>query len=150
MNLSNIIRPEHVFADFTAPSKQKLLQALSKIAGKALAIPEGVIFEPLSTREKLGSTGIGNGIAIPHSRLPGLEEPFGMFVRLGKPVDFEAIDETPVDIVFLLLMPDRAGKDHLNVLACIARRLREPEVLRDVRSAPDAARLYLSLVGSPL
>jgi PTS system nitrogen regulatory IIA component len=72
-----------------------------------------------------------------------------MFVRLEKPIDFEAIDEIPVDIVFLLLMPDSAGKDHLNVLACVARRLREPEVLRDMKSAPDADRLYLSLVGSP-
>ena len=100
----------------------------------------------LLDREKLGSTGIGEGIAIPHTRVAGVVHPFGMLARLSKAIDFEAVDDIPVDIVFLLLMPGESRKDHLNALACVARQLRSHEVLKKIRSATSADELYAAVI----
>ena len=100
-------------------------------------------------REKLGSTGVGNGIAIPHGKLPKLDKLFGLFARLDRPIDFEALDGQPVDLVFLLLAPEAAGADHLKALARVARLLRDPEVARKLRESRDAEALYAVLTLEP-
>lgn len=138
MQVSEFLRPEDVVIDFVASSKLKALQFLSKRSWEVLGLPEHDIFDPLHAREKLGSTGIGEGVAIPHCKVAGLRRPFGMLVRLARPIDFEAIDEIPVDIVFMLLIPADAGKDHLNLLAAVARQLRSPEILKKLRQAGSA------------
>lgn len=146
MKIAEFIRPESVIVDLPARSKSRALQAMSAQASQALAVPEGVILQALLAREKLGSTGIGEGIAIPHTRIAGVAAPFGMLARMNKPIDFDAIDDVPVDIVFLLLMPAEDRKDHLNVLAHVARQLRSHEVLKKIRSAASAHELYEAIV----
>jgi PTS system nitrogen regulatory IIA component len=123
-------------------------QALQEIAAKAAALTgqsDRAIFEILLQREKLGSTGVGNGVAIPHGKLAKLANVFGLFARLERPVDFEALDGQPVDLIFLLLAPEGAGADHLKALARVARLLRDPEVARKLRSSQDADALYAVL-----
>ena len=123
-------------------------QALQEIAAKAAALTgqsERAILEILLQREKLGSTGVGNGVAIPHGKLAKLANVFGLFARLERPVDFEALDGQPVDLVFLLLAPEGAGADHLKALARVARLLRDPEVARKLRNSRDADALYAVL-----
>src|SRR5690606_5757367 len=108
-------------------------------------LAERVIFETLLQREKLGSTGIGLGIAIPHGKLPTLDRIFGLFARLDRPIDFEALDGNPVDLIFLLLAPEGAGADHLKALARIARLRRDLEVARKLRESREADALYAVL-----
>ena len=123
-------------------------QALQEIAAKAASLTgqnEKAILEILLQREKLGSTGVGNGVAIPHGKLPKLSNVFGLFARLERPVDFEALDGQPVDLVFLLLAPEGAGADHLKALARVARLLRDPEVARKLRASNGAEALYAVL-----
>jgi PTS system nitrogen regulatory IIA component len=108
-------------------------------------VPERDILETLLKRERLGSTGVGGGIAIPHGKLPGLNKIFGLFARLAKPIDFEALDDNPVDLVFLLLAPDSAGADHLKALAKVARLFREPGMATKLRASGDAEALYAVL-----
>ncbi len=127
-------------------------QALQELAGRAAQISgenERTIFEILMQREKLGSTGVGNGIAIPHGKLTKLGKLFGLFARLERPIDFEALDGQPVDLVFLLLAPEGAGADHLKALARVARLLRDPEVARKLRDSRDTDALYAVLMMSP-
>jgi PTS system nitrogen regulatory IIA component len=142
MHVADLIKPENAYVDVAAPSKLAALQILSDKARAALGLAESSIFELLYARERLGSTGIGGGIAIPHARMAGLPVPFGLVARLKRAVDFEAVDEEPVDIVFLLLIPEHSDKDHLNALACVAKRLRVTDVLQRMRTAPDAAGFY--------
>jgi PTS system nitrogen regulatory IIA component len=123
-------------------------QALQEIAAKAASLTgqaEKAILEILLQREKLGSTGVGNGVAIPHGKLPKLGQVFGLFARLERPVDFESLDGQPVDLIFLLLAPESAGADHLKALARVARLLRDPEVARKLRNSTDAEALYAVL-----
>jgi PTS system nitrogen regulatory IIA component len=123
-------------------------QALQEIAAKAAALTgqsERTILEILLQRERLGSTGVGNGVAIPHGKLPKLDHIFGLFARLERPIDFEAMDGQPVDLIFLLLAPEGAGADHLKALARVARLLRDPEVARKLRNSQDADALYAVL-----
>ena len=123
-------------------------QALQEIAAKAASLTgqnEKAILEILLQREKLGSTGVGNGVAIPHGKLPKLGNVFGLFARLERAVDFEALDGQPVDLVFLLLAPEGAGADHLKALARVARLLRDPEVARKLRASNGAEAIYAVL-----
>ena len=123
-------------------------QALQELAAKAAVLTgqsDRAILEILLQREKLGSTGVGNGVAIPHGKLPKLDKVFGLFARLERPVDFEALDGQPVDLVFLLLAPEGAGADHLKALARVARLLRDPEIARKLRESRDAEALYAVL-----
>lgn len=147
MQISDLIKPANVYVDLAAQTKRQLLQMLCKKAGAALGLPENVVLELLLVRERLGSTGIGAGIAIPHTRLAGLQKPFGLLLRLQKPIDFESIDDKPVDIVFLLLTPDNG--DDLNALACVTKRLRSPDALQSMREAPDAGQLYSAFAEMP-
>ena len=123
-------------------------QALQEIAAKAATLTgqgERAILEILLQREKLGSTGVGNGVAIPHGKLAKLANVFGLFARLERPVDFDALDGQPVDLIFLLLAPEGAGADHLKALARVARLLRDPEIARRLREQRDADAIYAVL-----
>ena len=123
-------------------------QAMQEIAAKAAELTgqgEREILEILLQREKLGSTGVGNGVAIPHGKLPKLGKLFGLFARLERPIDFEALDNQPVDLIFLLLAPEGAGADHLKALARVARLLREPDIVQKLRESRDAEALYAVL-----
>jgi len=142
MDLSDLIKPEAVIGTLKANSKKQAIQAISEKAAELTGIPEREIFDTLLQREKLGSTGVGGGIAIPHGKLASLDGIFGLFARLPKPIDFEALDDQPVDLIFLLLAPEGAGADHLKALARIARHLREPGVAGKLRASTDKAALY--------
>jgi nitrogen PTS system EIIA component len=143
--LTDLIAPDAVIPALKVISKK---QALHELAARAAALTgqnERSIVEVLMQREKLGSTAVGNGIAIPHGKLPKLERLFGMFARLGRPIDFEALDAQPVDLIFLLLAPEGAGADHLKALARVARLLRDPDVVHKLRASQDAEALYAVL-----
>ncbi|HEY9211527.1 MAG TPA: PTS sugar transporter subunit IIA [Ancylobacter sp.] len=145
MQVADFLQPENVIVDLIAPSKQSVLQIVSEKAGRALGIDEARIFQPLQSRERLGSTGIGEGIAIPHTRIAGIVRPFGLLARLSKSVEFDSIDDVRVDLVFVLLLPADGATDHLNTLACTARQLRAPDILRRMRQARDATQLYAAI-----
>src|SRR5262245_26828976 len=127
-DLSDLVTQTGVVADLKAQSKKQLLQELSARASKITGIAERTIFETLLERERLGTTGVGHGIAIPHGKLPGLTSIVGLFARLDGKIDFDAIDDQPVDLVFLLLAPEGAGADHLKALARVSRFLRNSAI----------------------
>src|SRR5262245_45053257 len=149
MLLSDLVAPNAVIPALKVNSKK---QAIQELAARAAALTGGgdrAIFEILMQREKLGSTGVGNGIAIPHGKLPKLGKLFGLFARLDRPIDFDALDGQPVDLVFLLLAPETAGADHLKALARVARLLRDQDVARKLRDSRDAEALYAVLTLEP-
>ena len=142
MKISDFLSSADVAIDGAFPDKQKLLSELSRKAGTKLDLPGERIFSELIKREDLGSTGVGGGVAIPHARLQQVAEPFGMFVRLKKPMEYDAIDGKPVDLVFLLLLPDSAGGEQPGALASAARKLRDQKVAAALRRARDSDELY--------
>ena len=142
MNIKGFLAPTDVLADFAALGKTPLLQALAQRASDRLKLPTELISSSLLKREELGSTGTGGGIAIPHAHIPGLAKPFGMLLRLRQPIDFDAIDDRPVDLIFLLLLPVASNNEQLNALASVARILRNPESVRSLRRAGDPADLF--------
>ena len=138
--------PESVLACVKASGKKSLLAELAAKAAPLFKLDERRLFDRLLERERLGSTGIGGGIAIPHGRMLGLAKPVGLFARLGHPVDFDSIDERPVDTVFLLLAPEGAGADHLKALARVSRLLRDRGLVEKLRATESADALYALLV----
>ena len=149
MPLTDILTPAAVIPALRVNSKKQVLQELAGKAAELTGQNERAVLDVLVQREKLGSTAVGGGIAIPHGKLPKLETLFGLFARLGRPVDFEALDNQAVDLIFLLLAPERAGADHLKALARVARLLREPAIARKLRDSEDAAALYSVLTLAP-
>ncbi|HEX2447941.1 MAG TPA: PTS IIA-like nitrogen regulatory protein PtsN [Methyloceanibacter sp.] len=145
MHLSSFISPDSVVPSLKVKTKKQLLQELSARAARLTGLPERDIFDVLLQRERLGSTGLGHGIAIPHGKLAGLKRIVGIFARLAEPIDFEAVDGEKVDIVFLLLAPEGAGADHLKALARISRLLREGNAVDKLRASRDASALYAVL-----
>jgi PTS system nitrogen regulatory IIA component len=145
MPLTDIISPEAVIPALKAGNKKQIIQELAQKAAALTGQNERAVAEILFQREKLGSTGVGSGIAIPHGKLPKLTSLFGMFARLERAVDFEALDGQPVDLIFLLLAPEAAGADHLKALARVARLLRDGDVANKLRESRDAAALYAVL-----
>jgi PTS system nitrogen regulatory IIA component len=145
MALTDLVVPQAVVSSLRVNNKKQALQELAARAATICGRSEREVLEVLMQRERLGSTGIGSGIAIPHGKLAGLERLFGVFARLERPIDFEALDGQPVDLVFLLLAPEGAGADHLKALARIARLLRDPEVAHKLREARDSEALYAVL-----
>jgi PTS system nitrogen regulatory IIA component len=146
MEIAQLIRAENVLPGLPAPDKPHLLGELARRAALALGYDARVILDALTAREALGSTGIGHGIALPHARIPGITQLFGLFAVLERPLDFGAVDDEPVDLVFLLLVPANAGKEHLAALAAISRRLRNREVVHALHAAKEPAKLYEALV----
>jgi nitrogen PTS system EIIA component len=145
MEIAEILTPAGVIANLRAGNKRQALQELAKRAAQLTGRPERAIFEVLLERERLGTTGIGRGTAIPHGRMTDLQQLYGMFARLEKPIDFEAIDNQPVDIIFLLLTPATAGADHLKALARISRLLRDKTICDKLRGTDRADALYALL-----
>jgi len=144
MLLTDLVAPDAIVPALKVNSKKQILQELAAKAAELCGQSERTILETLQQREKLGSTGVGNGIAIPHGKLPKLNKLFGLFARLERPVDFEALDSQPVDLVFLLLAPETAGAD-LKALARVARLLRDADIGRKLRQSRDAEALYAVL-----
>lgn len=145
MDLSDLIEVSAILPELKANSKKQLLQLLAEKAAAVTGLPEREIFDTILQRERLGSTGVGNGIAIPHGKLPGIGKITGVFARLEAPIDFEALDDQPVDLVFLLLAPEGAGADHLKALSRIARVLRDGDTVAKIRGTNDAAAIHTFL-----
>lgn len=149
MEISDLISPDKIFEKLSVTSKKQALQELAKRAAKISEISERVIFDALIERERLGTTGVGNGIAIPHGKLSDVDRLYGLFARLEKPINFDSIDEQPVDLIFLLLAPECAGADHLKALARVSRLLRDRTVCEKLRGSDDPAALYALLIETP-
>jgi PTS system nitrogen regulatory IIA component len=149
MPLADLVAPNAIIPALKVNGKKQTLQELAAKAAELSGQNERAIFEILMQREKLGSTGVGGGIAIPHGKLEKLNKLFGLFARLDRPVDFEALDGQPVDLIFLLLAPKDAGADHLKALAQVARLLRDAEVARKLRDSRDAEAIYAVLAMPP-
>lgn len=142
MDLSDLINSDSISLSLKAKNKKHALQELSASAALLTGLPERDIFDTLLQRERLGSTGVGEGIAIPHGKIAGLDKIVGLFARMDKPIDFEAVDDEPVDLVFLLLAPESAGADHLKALARISRFLRSPAAVESLRAAGSEDAVY--------
>jgi nitrogen PTS system EIIA component len=142
MHIKDFLSPSGVIADLRASDKTSVLHELARRAAVVLNVSADTISAELLKREGLGSTGMGDGIAIPHARVAGVKSPFGLLARLKEPVDFEAVDGQPVDLVFLLLGPAAPQGEQLNVLACVARKLRDPATVEELRGAKDSQALY--------
>jgi len=148
MEITDILQPEGVICGLKASGKKQVLQELARQATAVTGISEKRIFETLLERERLGTTGVGNGIAVPHGKLSEAGQLHGVFARLEKTVDFNAIDEQPVDLVFMLLAPQAASADHLKALARVSRVLRDASTCEKLRGAKTADGLYLLLIES--
>jgi PTS system nitrogen regulatory IIA component len=146
MKISDLLSPADVMIDVRASNKRLLLQELAAKAASSLVLGVDQVAPYLLKREELGSTGIGGGVAIPHTRLPDLELPYGLLAKLKRPVEFDAIDGQAVDIVFILLLPAVAANEQLRALARVARTLRRPENLVRLRRAKDTSDLYSAIV----
>ncbi len=147
--MDSLLIPGGVLASLRASGKKQVLQELSRKAASLLDLPEHDILEALVEREKLGSTGIGKGVAIPHCRLPALDRVAGLFARLEPGVDFDSVDGLPVDLVFLLLAPASAGADHLRALATISRTLRDETTCAKLRGSSTADAIHAILIEEP-
>ena len=148
MEIADLIEPAGVVAKLRATSKKQALQDLARRAAEITGQPERSIFEVLIERERLGTTGVGNGIAIPHGKLAGLDRLHGLFARLERPIDYDSIDEQPVDLICLLLAPETAGADHLKALARVSRLLRDRSICEKLRGSDEADAIYALLTES--
>jgi PTS system nitrogen regulatory IIA component len=145
MPTTDLVSPNAIIPAMKVNGKKQALQEIAAKAAELTGQNEKAILEILLQREKLGSTGVGNGVAIPHGKLSKLGNVFGLFARLERSIDFEALDGQPVDLIFLLLAPEGAGADHLKALARVARLLRDPEVARKLRASNGAEAIYAVL-----
>ncbi len=145
MEITDLITPESVVPNLKVTSKKHALQEISKRMAESYDLTEREIVEILLEREKLGSTGVGNGIAIPHGKMENLDCLCGYFARLERPVEFDAVDERPVDLIFLLLAPEEAGADHLKALARVSRLMRDKAVCKKLRGSNTSEALYALL-----
>ncbi len=138
MDIADLLSPSRILIGMRAASKRQVLELLARHAAGETGLPERAIFEVLVDRERLGTTGVGRGVAIPHGKIAGLERIYGLLATLETPIPFDSIDEQSVDIVFLLLAPEAAGAEHLKALARISRLLRDREVCEGLRTAQSA------------
>jgi nitrogen PTS system EIIA component len=145
MDLSSLLRPRAVRVLTDVTSKKRLMQAIADLAHDLIGLPESQIFEALQERESLGPTGVGHGVALPHARLSDLTEVHGAFFRLERPIEFDAADRQPVDLVFALFAPADSGVDHLKALALVSRTLRDPALCAKLRANTDSATLHTLL-----
>lgn len=148
MDLGDLLTPEGIVPSLKAKSKKQALQELSQRAAELTGLQARDLFDTLLQRERLGSTGLGRGIAIPHVKLKNLKKIVCLFARMEEPIEFESLDNEPVDLIFLLLAPEHASGDHLKALARISRLLREPNTIARLRAANDSAALYAVLTES--
>jgi PTS system nitrogen regulatory IIA component len=148
MQLSDFLDFDAIKSAFPGGNKRSLLQQLAHLAGQRLGLDSAAILASLAERERLGSTGFGQGVALPHGKIDGLTRIYGLFVRLGEPVEFKALDKVPVDLVFLLLSPPEAGAEHLKALAAISRVTRHAPTLEKMRGARSRDALAAVLLGA--
>ena len=148
MEIADLVSVDGVVANLKVSSKKQILQELAQRAAVLTGLHERAIFDTLLERERLGTTGVGVGIAIPHGKLTDLDHIYGLFARLAQPVDFEAIDDQPVDLIFLLLAPASAGADHLKALARVSRLLRDKAVCEKLRGSDTPEAIYALLTDS--
>lgn len=127
-------------------TKKNLFERIAEIASIHLSLPQNDLFEAIFTREKLGSTGVGNGVAIPHAKITGITKTYGLFITLMQPLDFESLDNHPVDLIFLLIAPDAAGADHLKALARVARLFKDHTLCERLRHFTDKTDIYNLLI----
>lgn len=146
-DLSDILSTSDVSDSLTVANKKGLFQQLAGVASRRTGISAKAIVAALNERERLGSTGFGGGVAIPHGKIVGLERLFGYFVRLSQPIDFQSVDHLPVDLVFLLLSPPDAGADHLKALASVSRALRDRPTVAKLRGARSKDAIFAVLTG---
>ena len=149
MSLNDLLTPDAVIASLRVNGKKQALQELSDRAAEVSGLPAREIFDSILQRERLGPTGVGDGIAIPHGKLAKCRRIFGVFARLERPIDFEALDGLPVDLIFLLIAPESAGADHLKALATIARKLRNANFAAQLRATRDASAIYSMMTLTP-
>ena len=142
--MAELLHTERIVPRLKVNSKKQLLMELARRAAPITGQPERAIFDLLLQRERLGSTGVGRGVAIPHGRLPSLDKVYGIFARLERPIDFDSVDERPVDLIFMLLAPERDGADHLKALARVSRALRDDTLCTKLRGC-DTADAILAL-----
>lgn len=147
--MQDILSPNAVLARLEALTKKEVLQGAAKLAAEHMGKDAVAVFDVLWERERLGTTGVGYGIAIPHGRLDGLTKVQGFFIRLAEPIAFEAIDDRPVDLIFVLLAPADAGADHLHALAMVSRLLRDQKLCEAIRKAKDEGAIYRLLTETP-
>lgn len=144
-SLADLLRPDEVIAALSVPNKKSLFVQMARLATKSRELSAQDVTERLLDRERLGSTGFGGGVAIPHGKIEGLDHVVGLFARLSSPIDFAAIDDMPVDLVFLLLSPPDAGVEHLKALARVSRKLRDRAFVAKLRGAGSPDALYALL-----
>lgn len=149
MDIRDLITPSTTVPNLKVTSKKQALQELARHGAEVTSASEREIFEILLERERLGTTGVGGGVAIPHGKLPGLDRLCGVFARLEQSIDFDSVDEQPVDLIFLLLAPETAGADHLKALARVSRQLRDHETCEKLRGSDTAEALYALLTELP-
>ena len=142
MFLSNIIDQSHVLSCSNVTSKKRLFQEISFKLEEMYSLNKDYVLGALQEREKLGPTGMGQGVAIPHARIEGIHNIRGLFIKLDKPIDFESIDKQPVDLIFAIIAPKNDGVDHLKALAKVSRVLRDPDIRTKLRSTEDISALY--------
>ncbi len=147
VDIDEFLSPDRMILGLRSASKRQLFQELAGVAAAATGLDQATILAALTQREKLGTTGIGEGIAIPHARVKNLKSLVGFFARMAAPVEYDALDDAPVDLVFLLLAPDDAGTVQLKALARIARLLRDPEICARLRTAQEAGSVHELLAG---
>jgi PTS system nitrogen regulatory IIA component len=147
MAIADLIGPDQVVVGLRVADKGQLLNELSRRAAAALSLEQPALLRALQAREQLGSTGLGRGFALPHARLQHLPRIFACLARLGRPIDYEAVDDKPVDLVVLLLTPESAASQHLATLAALSRPFRDEAFMQQIRKAPDAAALHKLLAG---
>jgi PTS system nitrogen regulatory IIA component len=148
MEINNLVSPESVLSNLRVTGKKQALQELARKAANISGQPERVVFDVLMERERLGTTGVGNGIAIPHGKVAKIDRLYGVFARLESPIDFQSIDDQPVDLIFLLLAPESAGADHLKALAKISRLLRDTTTCDKLRGTNTIDGIYAILSDS--
>ncbi|MGV8950390.1 MAG: PTS sugar transporter subunit IIA [Cypionkella sp.] len=148
MDLSKLLVPEAVKVFGQLPSKKRLFQELGEVVSQAYGLSAAYVFDGLQERESLGPTGVGNGIALPHARLEGIERIYGVFIRLEKPLDYESVDRLPVDLIFGLFAPKDSGVDHLKALALVSRTMRDTNICAKLRANSEPSKLHAILTES--
>lgn len=145
MRIGDILSPAAVRSQAQVSSKKRLFQDLAEMAAQAYGLDAARTLDALQERESLGATGVGQGVALPHARIPGLDRVTGLFLRLEKPMDFDAVDRQPVDLIFTLLAPDSPGVEHLKALALVSRTLRDSDMRAKLRANDDPVALHAVL-----
>lgn len=150
MQINTLLEPQAIKAMGKLTSKKRLFQNLGSIAASAYGLSENITVDALQERESLGPTGVGHGVALPHARIDGLDRVVGAFIRMDAPMDFDAVDRQPVDLIFALFAPADSGVDHLKALALVSRTMRDADICTKLRANADAATLHAILCHGPV